>query len=76
MATVRILGPATIIATGWLVMWGLSALIGLVFPWAAGPVFYIGGIWWTLIGLIYTWRRERFQRRLSARNKGAPTRAF
>jgi hypothetical protein len=36
MAIVRILGPATIIAMGWLVMWGLSALIGLVFPLAAG----------------------------------------
>jgi hypothetical protein len=39
MAIVRILGPAMIIAMGWLVMWGLSALIGLVFPWAASPVF-------------------------------------
>jgi predicted membrane channel-forming protein YqfA (hemolysin III family) len=76
MAIVRMLGHATTIAMGWLVVWGVSALVGLVFPWAAKPIFYIGGIWWTLIGLMYTWRRERFERRRSARNKGAKTRAF
>jgi hypothetical protein len=65
----RFLAYAGSLIGGWLVAWGLSELVRFVFPWAAMPVFYTVAIWWTFIGFVYVFRRERYEasRRISHR---------
>src|ERR1700738_2031023 len=38
------------IALGWLVAWGLAALVGLAYPAAFYPVFFVLAAGWTWIG--------------------------